>query len=78
MGDVLTFGDLHVGHNELGQPMLVDPTEVNETHKLDSDNSMETARHLTCCAEYTIIVSLVCLRHDTLLLWSYHVKLEDP
>ena len=29
MGDVLISGDLYVGHNVLGQPMLVDPTEVN-------------------------------------------------
>ena len=29
MGDLLTSGDLHVGHNDLGQPMLVDPTEAN-------------------------------------------------
>ena len=29
MKDVLTSGDLHVGHIDLGQPMLVDPTETN-------------------------------------------------
>ena len=29
MGDLLTPGDLHVGHNELGQPKLEDPTEAN-------------------------------------------------
>ena len=29
MGDLLTSGDLHVGHNDPGQPMLVDPTEAN-------------------------------------------------
>ena len=28
-GDVLTSGDLHAGHNDLCQPMLVDPTEAN-------------------------------------------------
>ena len=29
MGDVLTSDDLLEGHNDLGQPMLVDPTEAN-------------------------------------------------
>jgi len=34
MGDVLTSGDLYVGHNDLGQPILVDPTEANNnTHQ---------------------------------------------
>ena len=28
MADVLTSGDLHVGHNDLGQPMLVDPIKT--------------------------------------------------
>ena len=27
--DVLTSGDLHLGHNDIGKPMLVDPTEPN-------------------------------------------------
>ena len=31
MGDFLTSGDLGVGHNDLVQPMLVDPIEVNNT-----------------------------------------------
>ena len=29
MGDVLTLGDFHVGHNDLVQLILVDPTEAN-------------------------------------------------
>ena len=29
MGNVLTSGDLHVGHNDLGPCILVDPTEAN-------------------------------------------------
>ena len=28
-GDLLTSGDLHVGHNDLDQPILVDPIEAN-------------------------------------------------
>ena len=24
MGDLLTYGDLRVGHNDLGQPMFID------------------------------------------------------
>ena len=30
MGEVLISGDLHVGHNDLGQPMLVDTIEANK------------------------------------------------
>ena len=35
MGDVLTYGDLLEGHHNLGQAMLVDPSEVNNntSHK---------------------------------------------
>ena len=29
MGELLTSGDLHVGQNDLDQPMLVDPIEAN-------------------------------------------------
>ena len=29
MGDVLTSGDLHVGHSDLGPYILVDPTKEN-------------------------------------------------
>ena len=29
MEDILTFGELHVGHNGLGQPRMADPTEAN-------------------------------------------------
>ena len=29
MGDLLTSGKLHIGHIDLDQPMLVDPTEAN-------------------------------------------------
>ena len=28
MGNILTSGDLHVGHNDLGQLLSVDPTET--------------------------------------------------
>ena len=35
MGDVLTSGDLLEGHNDLGQPMLVDPTEAIQLKMLD-------------------------------------------
>ena len=41
MGDVLTFGDLYAGHNDLGQLMLVDPTEAN-------NNTPKTAWLLAC------------------------------
>ena len=34
MGDVLTSGDLHICQNDLGKPILVDPTEAkNNTPK---------------------------------------------
>ena len=29
MGELLTSDKLHIGHNDLDQPMLVDPTEAN-------------------------------------------------
>ena len=38
---VLTSGDLYVGHNNLGQPMLVDPTKAN-------NNTPKTAWLFAC------------------------------
>ena len=32
MGDLFTSGDLCVGHNDLNQPMLVDPIEQTTVH----------------------------------------------
>ena len=37
MGDVLTSIDLCLGHNDLGQPMLIDPTEENNNSQKHLD-----------------------------------------
>ena len=36
MGDLMTSGALHVGHNDLDQPMLVDHTEANKNTLITS------------------------------------------
>ena len=38
MGDFLTSVDLHVGLNDLGQPMLVDLTEANNSKPIKQPN----------------------------------------
>ena len=37
MGDVLTSTDFHIGHNDLGQPMVVDPISANTIHSKQLD-----------------------------------------
>ena len=41
MGDILTSGDLPVGHNDLGQTLLVEHTEAN-------NNTPKSAWLLAC------------------------------
>ena len=59
MGAILTSGDLHVGHSDLGPYILVDPTGAN-------NNTINTAINTGLGQDNPFLIGTYCFHWNTL------------